>query len=209
VEYICKNTLHMKRLLLLFSALSAALLFSNRSSAQVPIVSKVLPKVIIGVKLGANFQELSGSTWDNAYKAGFTGGAFVGVTKKKMGVQVEALVSSAKFSANESANSPSVTFNNLYLNVPVLFEYKLINRLWLQVGPQFSDLVSTNNNDHINNAFKTSDFGGALGLQVILPVHLVASARYILGFTNVNNLPGATGSWDNRSIQLSIGFRFL
>jgi hypothetical protein len=198
----------MKRLVLL-TTLSVALLFSNRSSAQIPIVSKVLPKVIIGVKVGANFQELNSKSLDNAYNAGFTGGVFVGVTKKKMGVQVEALISSAKFTANES--NPNVTFNNLYLNVPVLFEYKLVNRLWLQVGPQFSDLVSTNNNDHINNAFKTSDFGGALGLQVILPVHLVASARYILGFTDVNNhgIPNATDTWNNRSIQLSVGFRFL
>ncbi len=36
---------------LLFTALSAALLLSNRSEAQVPIVSKVLPKVTVGVKV--------------------------------------------------------------------------------------------------------------------------------------------------------------
>ena len=196
----------MKRLLLL-STFSVALLFSNRSSAQIPVVSKVLPKVIFGVKVGANFQQLNGDSWNNAYKAGFTGGAFVGVTKKKFGVQVEGLISSAKFSTDASLNNPSVTFNNLYLNVPVLFEYKLVNRLWLQIGPQFTDLVSTNNNDHVNNAFKTTDFDGALGLQLILPLHLVASARYIFGFTNVDNLSSQT--WNNRSIQLSLGFRFL
>ena len=202
----------MKRTLLL-TALSAALLFSNQSKAQVPIVSKVLPKVTVGIKVGANFQQLNGDAWNNAYKAGFTGGAFVGVTKNKFGVQVEALISSAKFDVKNASSAPGATTNvsTLNLNVPVLLEYKLVPRLWVQLGPQFSDLLSAkdNNSTDVKSNFKTTDFAGVLGLQAILPLHLTISARYIFGFTNVDNVPKATATWNNRSIQLALGFRFL
>jgi len=203
----------MKRLLLL-STLSAALLFSTRSFAQVPIVSKILPKVTVGIKVGANFQELTGSTWDNAYKAGFTGGVFVGVTKKKIGIQVEGLISSAKFNYSPTLHVPTVTptsASTLNLNVPMLFEYKLVPRLWVQLGPQFSDLLSAkdNNSNDIKSSFKTTDFAGVLGLEGILPLHFTVSARYILGLTNVSNVSSANGSWNNRGIQLAVGYRFL
>ncbi len=199
----------MKRALL-FALLLSALLFSNRSDAQVPVVNNILPKVIIGVKLGAAFDQLNSSSFDNSYKTGIQGGAFVGITHKNIGIQVEGLVSSAKFSAK---NNSSYYINSVNLNVPVLLEYRLISRLWLQLGPQFSDVLSENDNNSggVKNVLKTTGFAGVLGLQAILPVHLVAGARYILGFTNVNNnnIPNVKDTWNDRSIQVYVGFRFL
>ena len=127
---------------LLLSAITAALLCSNYADAQVPIVNKIVPKVILGVKVGANFQQLTGNTWDNAYKAGIMGGAFIGVTKKKFGVQAEGLFRSASFDTKATPSSQSISVKTVNLDVPVLFEYKLVNRLWLQAGPQFSSIIS-------------------------------------------------------------------
>jgi hypothetical protein len=202
--------------LTLLSVLSATLLFSYSSYAQIPVVSKVLPKITVGIKAGANFQKLTGSgLWANTYNPGFTGGVFVGVTKKKFGVQVEALISSAKFDYTPQyiapPPNPPTSANTLNLNVPVLLEYKLVPRLWVQIGPQFSDLLSAkdNNSDVVKNTIKTTDFACVLGLQAILPLHLTVSARYILGLTNVSNLPSDFGTWNNRGIQLTVGYRFL
>ena len=60
-------------------------------------------------------------------------------------------------------------------------------------------------------AFATTDFSGVLGLQAILPLHLIVGARYVLGFIdqNANSVPGLTNTWKNRSFQLYAGFRFL
>jgi hypothetical protein len=172
------------------------------------VVSKVLPKVSLGLKAGANFQQMTGSGFDDGYKVGVFGGAFVGVSKNKIGVQVEGLVKSVKV---DMATSGFV--KSTYLDVPVLFTYRLIPRVSLQVGPQYTMLLSAENNANLDvkSNFKSSEISGALGLEVRLPVHLTAGARYIMGFSDVNNnkIATATDSWRNRSIQVYVGFRFL
>jgi len=195
---------------LLLTTLSAALLFSTTSQAQIPGVSKVtkaLPKVDLGIKAGASFNQATATGLTNSYKAGIVGGVFVGVYKNKIGVQAEGLVRSARFDASVGG----FYVKTLSLDVPLMFEYKVIPRLWVQVGPQYSMLLSAKDNTStdVKSSFKGADISGVLGLQVKLPVHLVAGARYIYGFSDVNNSPTATGAWKNRSIQAYIGFRFL
>jgi hypothetical protein len=208
----------MKRTLLL-TVLSAALLLSNRTEAQIPVVSKVLPKVTLGLKVGANFQELSSnSTFQNSYKGGVVGGAFVGVTKKNWGVQVEGLVKTVKYAVSDVLKSQGQNdVNTVYIDVPVLLEYKLVPRLWVQLGPQFSDLLSAKSSStDVKSSFKTSDFSGLLGLQAILPMHFIVGARYVLGFSNIYNgnstggyIGSANQTWENRSFQIYVGWRFL
>jgi len=194
--------------------LSTALLLASHTWAQVPVVSKVtkaLPKVTLGLKAGANFQTLTGSTWASSYKPGIVGGAFVGVSKGKWGVEAEALIKSARFDVNSSLGSGYV--KSMYLDIPLLLEYKLVPRVWLQAGPQFSDLLSAKNNSgtDVKTIFKSSDISGVLGVEVKLPVHLIAGARYVLGFSDMNNTSasGVKDSWKNRYAQVYIGFRFL
>ncbi len=208
--YLQKNN-RMKHTFL-FAALSATLLFSNHSDAQVPVVSAVLPKVIIGVKVGANLQQLTGDSWKSSYNAGLVGGAFVGLTKKKIGVQGELLVRSAKFDTKGDPSNPSVSIKTLSLDVPVLLEYRFIPRLWLQLGPQFSAIISAKvNSTDVKKMFNSTDFAGVVGLQAMLPMHFTAGARYVLGMTNIRNesYTGVKESWNNRSIQVYLGFRFL
>ena len=201
----------MKNILSL-TALCATLLFTNSAMAQIPGVSKVtkaLPKVSLGVKLGANFQEISGSDWEKTYKPGVVGGLFVGLTKNKWGIQVEALVKSVQFDFSGPASDP---VKGVYLDVPLLLEYKIIPRLWLQLGPQYSELLSAKESGQdVKKDFNAGDFSGVLGLEARLPLHFTVSARYILGFTNINNTSetGVSDSWKNRTIQLAVGFRFL
>jgi opacity protein-like surface antigen len=205
----------MKRKLLV-AALSAAALFSTAANAQVPGVSKVtkiLPEVDLGVKVGANFQQITGEGWEKTYKPGIVGGAFVGLRKGSWGVQAEGLIKTVKFSPSFTGGVP---IKALYLDIPVLLEYRIIPRLWAQVGPQFSYMLSKDNSVmEYNTAFKTSDFSGLLGLEAKLPLHLTAGARYVLGLTDINNhtlpstVPGATDAWKNRYIQVYVGFRFL
>ena len=195
---------------LLLTALSA-LLLSNPAQAQIPVVSKVtkaLPKVTVGLKAGANFQTLSGTGWASSYKPGIVGGAFVGLSKGKWGVQVEALIKSARFDTKASS---SVYVKTLSLDIPVLLEYKIVKRLWIQAGPQFTSLMSAKDqaSNDVKKSFKSSDISGVVGVEVKLPLHLIAGARYVLGFTDINNTTGATDAWKNRYAQLYVGFRFL
>jgi hypothetical protein len=200
------KTYNMKNTRLL-TALSAALLFSNQSHAQVPVVGKVLPKVLLGVKIGANLQKVTGNTFDNSLKPGIIGGAFLSVRAKKMGVRLEGLVKTAKIDLAPPATGH---VNTIAIDVPLLFEYKLINRVWLQAGPQFTNVISAkdNNSNDVKSKFNTSDFSAVGGVEVILPAHLTVSARYLFGFADMNN-SGVGNAIHNRSIQIALGFRFL
>lgn len=206
----------MKRTLLL-TALSAAFLFSNNAQAQIPGVSKVtkaLPKVDLGLKIGGNFQKTTGDFVDNSFKPGITGGAFVGIYKNKIGVQAEALIKSAKIDIDNGAPTKPY-LKTINLDIPILFEYKVIPRVWLQAGPQFSQILSAKDNAKadVKSNLNTTEFSGVIGAQVKLPVHLVAGARYIMSFTDINNYPTTVGAstdeWKTRSIQVYVGFRFL
>ncbi len=204
----------MKRTLLLTTLLTT-LLFSNRSEAQIPGVSKVtkaLPKVDLGVKLGANFQQLSGNL-SKQYNGGVVGGVFVGVHKNKMGVQAEGLIKTVKYDISGTVmNSPSHTVNTIALDVPVVFEYKLFWHIWAQAGPQFTALLSAKNGStDVKNNLNTTDFAAVVGLEAHLPMHLNFGVRYIYGFTDINkeSAYGIKDAMRNRTIQAYVGFRFL
>ena len=208
----------MKRTLLLSTLL--LLILTNKSQAQLPgvaTVEKALPKVTFGVKVGANFDELSTSvkTIQQSYKPGIVGGLFLSVRKGKFGGRLEGLVNTADYTFSYNATQNG-TFKNLYLDVPLLFEYKLFNRLWAQAGVQYAEVlsVSANPNPAPSKDPKTyfkPEFSGVIGLEARLPVHLTVGARYVLGVTNVNNESASalSGSWRNRTAQLYVGFRFF
>lgn len=197
----------MKRTILATAV--AALLCANTAHAQLgvgKVADKILPKVSLGLKIGANMQKAEGSNIDASYKGGFVGGAFISVSKKKMGVRVEGLIKSAKI---ESSLATGPTIKTLMLDIPVLFEYAPIKRIKLHVGPQFTSLLSAKVKDvDVKDQFKSSDISVAAGLEVNLPIKLTVGARYIKGFVDMNNVPSAS-SIKNSSIQVSIGYRFL
>lgn len=208
----------MKRSIL-FSFFAAAILFSTSSEAQIPGVGKIkkaLPEPIVGVKLGGNFQQISGDGWEKTYKPGIVGGIFAGLQKGKMGVQVEGLIKSVNFQFSApipGAPLPS-PIKGVYLDIPLMFEYKIIPRIWGQIGPQYSMMISAKQDgEDIKDAFKPSEFSGVIGLQAILPVHITAGVRYVLGFTDISNTSASTGAassaWKSRMIQVSVGWRFL
>ena len=191
-----------------------ALFLCAQAIAQpvVNTVKKLVPKVTVGVKAGANFQTLAGKTWASTYKPGILGGAFVGVYKGKWGVQVEGLVKSARFDIKAPSNA---YITSLSLDIPVLAEYKIFKRLWVQAGPQFTSLISEtdHNTGSVKNLLKSSDISGVAGLEVKLPFHLTAGARYIIGLTDINNNKNAaqagTDAWKTSYAQIYVGFRFL
>jgi len=202
----------------LLTTLSAALLLTFHAQAQLPGVStvtKALPKVDLGAKLGANFQQLSGNL-SKQYNGGVVGGVFVGLHKNKIGVQAEALIKTVNYDISGTVQgNNTTTVNTIALDVPVLFEYKLFWHIWAQAGPQFTSLLSAKDGSNdVKNSFNSTDFAGVIGLEAHLPMHLNIGVRYIYGFTNINKslsdiYPNITDVMRNRTIQAYIGFRFI
>ncbi len=221
----------MKKAILTLSLFASAV---SATFAQIPGVSKVtkaLPKPLVGIKIGGNFNQLSTSASALAqnYKPSFLPGAFVGLRKGSWGIRVEGIINFAKYDYSfQSVSNNSLTngtFSNVYLDIPVLLEYKIISRIWAQAGLQFSRTLSVKSVASGNEPaladpksyFQPNAYSGVVGLEARLPVHLVLGARYILGFTDLNAMntsvsndyTNASGAWKARTAQIYVGFRFI
>lgn len=186
----------------------------------------VLPVSIdLGIKAGVNFNTIHGDKWNSDYKTNLLGGAFVGIHAKRIGVIAEGLFTQTRYTTgsdfhtlyheyyndlSDSAKNGSFRLNQL--NIPILLQVKLFPMVWLQLGPQFSTVVSVKDGDALfrdaADIFKKGDVGGVAGLDVKLPLGLRLNGRYVFGFTDVNNTTVAD-TWKQRSFQLSVGYSFL
>ncbi|WP_143310401.1 porin family protein [Chitinophaga vietnamensis] len=174
-----------------------------------------------GVKGGANLGKLDGTGYQDGFKLGYHIGAFAQLhLVKGFGVQGEFVFSSTKtkttddFSqiyntGNLSDNGKTINMN--YLSIPLLANIDLGSpRIKLQVGPQFSALVSDKkvfgSSGAVNQAFKGGDISGVAGLWLQLPI-INISARYIIGFNDVKDLNSVTNTsnWKNQAIQIGVG----
>lgn len=162
----------------------------------------------IGIKAGANFANQSISLLSTNFSTdgitGFHGGVYVVINfSDKWGIQPEAFYSMV------GSEIPDVNGLNKfnYLSVPVLLRYQPISFLSIEAGPQFSSLLSVKDIDgeSIEDQFKGSDFGLALGATLHLPLGLNASMRYVWGLTNVSDLQ-VDSEVTNTVFQISAGW---
>lgn len=210
--------------------LLAFLLLPLLSNAQIGLSSASPIDVDLGLKVGANFAKLDGNTWDNGYKAGFLGGIYGSIHTKKVGIQVEGLFSQSNYQTGgtefykvykgvpgffrniaDSAKQGDITVS--HFSIPVLLTFKLFSNAWVQLGPQYSGIISVNDKDDMLNdargLFGNGDFSGVMGVWLNLPVGLNAGARYIIGFSDQRNSAALSEAWKNRMIQLHIGYNIF
>ena len=197
-----------------------ALLFPFLSHAQEPpIISGI--KINAGLKVGLNLAMLNGEQWENGYRANALGGVFARLHNGRFGVQAEAFFSQSSYTtgkgfkiAYDSLLIPfkdslkKGTFRVSYLNIPLMVQVKLVSRVWLQLGVQYSGVVSVKDQDEFvkdaGDLFKHSTVSGVGGVWLDLPFHINAGARYVLSFSDTNK-PDIEGSWKQRNIQFHIG----
>jgi hypothetical protein len=182
-------------------------------------------KVTVGVKAGANISNI----WDSesqdfqaSAKAGFAGGAFLGIPLGKfLGVQPEILLSQKGFQATGSLLGSEYSFKRTttYIDVPLQLQFKPSRFVTLLVGPQYSYLIHQKDmfqagpavivqeQEIKNDKIRKNIFGGVAGLDVNLS-HVVISGRAGLDMLN-NNGDGTstTPRYKNRWVQISLGFK--
>lgn len=182
-------------------------------------------KLKAGVKLGVNLAQLDGKSWDNGYKANLLGGLYLGVRGGRAGVQIEALFSQSGYRTGNSFydlyhgyyndikdSVKQGAFRVNYLNIPVLFQLKLLNNVWIQVGPQYSGVVSVKDVDGLvhdaKGLFKSGELSGIGGIWIDLPFHLNVGGRYVFGLSNIQDADDVDETWKTRTVQLHVGYSF-
>lgn len=178
----------------------------------------------LGVKVGANMYKNSSDYVVDKYYGYPLGGVYLGLSGEKMSLMVEgnftqtSMVTGDNFNevfrsyiknGREQIDDARFTFTEF--SVPVLLGFKVLPATWLELGPQFTKIVSMNDKEDVLNeirdVYKDSYVSAAIGLRIKLPLHFHVSARYVHGLSDINRT-SVNDTWSTRHIQLGVGFGF-
>ncbi len=170
-----------------------------------------------GPKLDLNYSALKGDGVKNKVSAGFQAGAFAEYNfNKHWAIQPELLYTWNPYKKgddfmtyyNNSGRSAAGTNINLaYISLPVLARYNLNKVVSVMAGPQFSYLVSEDEDllKEGRKAFDKTEISAAAGVQVNLG-NVGFYARYVKGLNNINDVDDRY-TWKSSHVQVGIAVR--
>lgn len=154
-----------------------------------------------GIKAGANYANFTGSDLQTdaitSYHAGLTAQIKLG---EKLSLQPEAIYSTQGASYDNLSEEVKAKLG--YISVPLLARIHMGKTISLDLGPQFSYLLSKDVDfDTDINEF---DFAGVGGLTFNVTDNFFIQGRYVLGLTEISK----NADVKNSVGQLSVGFIF-
>jgi hypothetical protein len=213
------NTLVLS-LLLCSTDCKAQVLAAANPTRKVP----VLPNLYAGVKFGANFSYLSGSSWSNGVRSNLVGGIYAGIKGPGIGVQAEGLFEQSEYTTSRgfysvhkdlynsmSDSMQAGTFKISKLTLPVLLQFRVAHIIWIQAGVQFYGIISVRDfNGLVRDAkelFKSGSSAGVLGAALHFRKADIG-ARTIFDFQNLNNL-NSSDAWRQYMFQAYVGVKLF
>lgn len=188
---------------------SAAILFSTFSFAQ------ILP-VHVGLKAGPNITKIEGQEFKDGFNVTYHVGAFATVDLKgKWQLQPELLFNQTQARTTESSEltaknlRPNIKAKLNYLSIPVLINYRPVNLLTLQAGPEFSMLLNQDKNllQNSGEAFKSGNVSAVVGAQLNILKYKVYG-RYNVGLANISDVANSA-KWTSQTFQIGVGYTIL
>jgi hypothetical protein len=175
-----------------------------------------------GIKADFNLSNVVGTGMKSTFVAGGQIGGFVVANmNKKWELQGEVLISldqskrgydfGTYFNATANAFS-NETIKLTYLNVPILFRYKVAPQFSIVAGPQVSFLINDDEDllKYNQRAFKTYAISGNLGAEYNMN-NVALYARYNLGISDIDDADAGYPNryrWAAQHIMLGIAIRF-
>lgn len=118
----------------------------------------------------------------------------------------------------KGSRKPTDEFNSFYLlrlnyiEVPVLLQFNLTNKLTLQAGPSFGTLISSHEENEFQvfnsfSQFKKLEIAANGGVIYKLSDHFAFDARYSASMSTIRPFPGVTTAFFDRG-QYNIAIEF-
>ena len=173
-------------------------------------------KFSIGIKVGQNFTSVNNVAVDRntaSFHAGVT--TRFGISEK-LGMSPEIILSQTKLEADPtlmdlvgSNNLQPETYHLNYLSFPVLLQVKPTNKLAIELGPQYSVLMSQSKDgkELASMAFKSGEFAFIGGARIQFS-GIAAYGRYVVGMQDINALQEQQ-HWKTRQWQLGISLNLF
>jgi len=175
-------------------------------------------KVELGLKGGLNLASVNTKDPLASYSSltSYHAGLYALIKAGNIGIQPEILYSTQGTQVSFQSVSGDFKQQFTYLNIPVMLKLYTVAGINFQVGPQFGMLMSVDGKFKDSNgnvttisksSYKNSDVSGAVGVGWDAPFGLNFTARYIMGFSNVNS--SSSNDQKNRTFQVSLGYRLF
>jgi hypothetical protein len=141
-----------------------------------------------GVKGGLTLAKLTEFNDAKVRPSIFAGGFANIAFNESMSLQPE-LLYSGQGTKYEPLNQ-MITYRLNYINIPVMFQYRIVPEFFLEAGPQLGFMVAAKTHAgkvtvDIGDDTKAVDFGLGFGLGYQFPAGVGIAARYMFGLTNV------------------------
>jgi hypothetical protein len=167
-----------------------------------------------GVKAGANAFKLSGQSFDNKTYFGFSAGVYADIgIHGRWGLQPELLYNGYSEKTtdffNNNFNGATSNVNLNYVTLPILVTFQATDAFTILVGPQYGYLVNQTSGltpQSKKDAFTKNDFSILFGGQ-LKAGRMGLGLRYVIGFTQLNNLDDNIDSWKNQGFQFYLTYR--
>jgi opacity protein-like surface antigen len=173
----------------------------------------------VGVKGGANITKVDGKAMSDEFNFGYHLGGFVELgLGKKWFVQPELLWSQYSTQTGDDfediiqgavngSKNQDIKLN--YLLIPITLNYRLLDWLSLQAGPQFGALLNSDKSllENGQDAFNSGEFSILGGAQVNFGAFRI-TGRY---FTSLNDISSSEidNAWKNKGFQIGVGVKIL
>lgn len=171
----------------------------------------------VGFKVGANINKIDGKGFKEEFRYGYSLGGFAELYINKVwGLQPEVMWNQYQTRTSSDFNEvipggtsdlKDVKLN--YLSIPLLLNFRPVQFLTFQAGPQFGILINKDQNLLKNGqqAFKSGDFSMLGGVQLNLG-GLRVGGRYQVGLNNLNDIDNQN-KWKNQGFQVYAGIKLL
>ena len=173
-----------------------------------------------GVTVGTNLYNVTGRSFDEKTKAGFSAGAYGEYFFNRMlGVQSELIWSQVRTKTDQDFNQIYGSYGGVsdaqvylnYISLPVMFAFKPAPELSILIGPQYSYLVNQTegllaqpqwqNKDAFSKSEFSLVFGGQLNLGKVK-----IGARYSVGLSNMNGI-NSSDDWRYHGFHFALGYQ--
>lgn len=175
-----------------------------------------------GVKGGANISTISKErSWDDTNaKLGYYVGLYVHAPVNSIfSIQPEVLYNNVGVKYDNGKRSHTLGLD--YISAPIMFQFELIPKFYVEAGPQFSFLIGNSDRDKTddvvtikkyrnNSNYNSFDLSGAVGLGFRIN-NITIGARYLVGFTDIKRSGSTTWSNDDKQLRnnaLQIGMQY-
>ena len=149
----------------------------------------------VGLRAGVNVSNFTGGNFDAVKKkalVGFHAGGFFRFKISRIALQAEALVSTQ--GAVIDSVSGSYDWKVTYVNVPLLLQYYLTKRWYLELGPQVGFKLSEDfQNSTLNNFAKDLELSAAAGLGYRTRSGFGLGFRYTAGLSTIGDFRPSGG----------------